>query len=464
MGSCAQNMKELCWQVRMRKSTKSEDSNGHLNGGGGVRKQLTARKRLKKRMSILLHTHVALIVLCTLNVLDASCVIGQIISDILIMKDELYEKELLEADSKKILFDTFPHLLNKSLNERLSLQTMLTRLKQHREDFFGPAERSATETPLNSSFTRFHSKDSDHHDDESEEKLIRHKRTAGENHDHYYLSEQALYHHYILHELTHAFHLGSMVILTLLVLETLFKIFAMGKKFLSHRIEVFDAFVVTVAWCLDVAFWEGLWAHPETEAANIMIFILPWRVVRIVNSFVLVIQGRDIVQLKIVKQQYRGSLKRASDMKLKLELYRHEISCLRNLLKKKGVSEKEIQGCQANGGRRRRSSLLPVLTRLASLGLMSVSSTTDLIKAEPPTPPPLDSSSDEDDSGFELSCSRQSSASDDLSLARTISLMSTTSSVSTIALSPRQSVASCTEENSVFMDDNFIPDNNFTKL
>ncbi|KAL3842578.1 hypothetical protein ACJMK2_020572, partial [Sinanodonta woodiana] len=108
--------------------------------------------------------------------------------------------------------------------------------------------------------------------------------------------------------------------------------------------------------------------------------------------------------------------------------------------------------------RRRRSSLLPVLTRLASLGLMSVSSTTDLIKAEPPTPPPLDSSSDEDDSGFELSCSRQSSASDDLSLARTISLMSTTSSVSTIALSPRQSVASCTEENSVFFDDNFILD------
>ena len=48
--------------------------------------------------------------------------------------------------------------------------------------------------------------------------------------------------------------------------------------------KVFDAFVVIVSWCLDVAFWEGLWAHPEAEAANIMIFILPWRVVRIVNS------------------------------------------------------------------------------------------------------------------------------------------------------------------------------------
>lgn len=94
----------------------------------------------------------------------------------------------------------------------------------------------------------------------------------------------------------------------------------MGKKFLNHKIEVkfhynislnivkvllfqlleliiaktvhinyslsqvFDAFVITVSWALDIAFWEGLWAHPENEAANIMIFILPWRVIRIVNS------------------------------------------------------------------------------------------------------------------------------------------------------------------------------------
>lgn len=48
--------------------------------------------------------------------------------------------------------------------------------------------------------------------------------------------------------------------------------------------QVFDAFVITVSWALDIAFWEGLWAHPENEAANIMIFILPWRVIRIVNS------------------------------------------------------------------------------------------------------------------------------------------------------------------------------------
>lgn len=42
--------------------------------------------RMKKRMSTLMHTHVALIILTACAVLDASCVIGQIIADILIMK------------------------------------------------------------------------------------------------------------------------------------------------------------------------------------------------------------------------------------------------------------------------------------------------------------------------------------------------------------------------------------------
>lgn len=40
------------------------------------------------------------------------------------------------------------------------------------------------------------------------------------------------------------------------------------------------------------------------------------------SGFVLVIQGRDLLQLKIVKQQYRGSVKRANELKMKVELYR----------------------------------------------------------------------------------------------------------------------------------------------
>jgi len=98
--------------------------------------------------------------------------------------------------------------------------------------------------------------------------------------------------------------------------------------------------------------------------------------------------------------------------------------------------------------RRRRSSLLPVLNRLASLGL-SVNSQTDLTKAtyEPPTP--HDSDDDEIDSTYVPSISRMSSVSlDDYHLGRTMS----NSTVSTLPVSPRQSVNSLGEDNPVFDD------------
>ncbi|XP_052245129.1 uncharacterized protein LOC127854135 [Dreissena polymorpha] len=434
--------------------------------------------RMKKRMSTLLHTHVALIILTACAVLDAGCVIGQIISDILIMKDELHEKEISEVKSKSLIFETFPQILNKSIHGNWSLPSMLTEVNKdlgpiHTDGLEHSSLRTLASLPkllrpkdlkelnettlseLNAlameALKTGHDHQSHSHDDGFH--LHRKKRGAGGNHKHDMLDEKEKQRHYMLHELTHAFHLGSMVILTFLVLITYFKIFIMGKKFLHHKIEVFDAFVLTVSWALDLVFWDGLWAHPEDEAANIMIFILPWRVIRIVNSFVLVIQGRDLLQLKIVKQQYRGSVKRANDLKMKVELYRVEVKNLQSLCKRKGAGEKEIQSCAANGGaRRRRSSLLPVLHRLASMGL-SISSQTDLTKStyEPPTPHDSD---DDLDSTYVPSISRMSSLSlDDYNLGRTVS----NSTASTMPVSQKPSINSFMSEDNPVFDDPICP-------
>ena len=99
--------------------------------------------------------------------------------------------------------------------------------------------------------------------------------------------------------------------------------------------------------------------------------------------------------------------------------------------------------------RRRRSSLLPVLNRLASLGL-SVNSQTDLTKAsfEPPTPHDSD---DDLDSSYVPSISRMSSVSlDDFNLGRTVS----NSTVSTLpVLTPKPSVNSYAGEDNPVFDD-----------
>ncbi|VDI16053.1 Hypothetical predicted protein [Mytilus galloprovincialis] len=431
---------------------RTENNNNCLPG----RRKPNNRHRLKKRLSTLLHTHVALILLSTLAVLDAGCVIGQIISDILIMKDELHEKQLMESEAKKIIFDLFPGRFNRSGYDEAEFESILLILRDCFQEVNGP-EITRIQNKFAAAVEKQLHKDHNH----ANHHHHLHKRGSGGNHKHTFKDSHKIYTHHILHELTHAFHLGSFVILTILLLETFLKVLAMGKKFLNHKIEVFDAFVVLVSWILDVAFWEGLWAHPETEAARIMTIILPWRLVRIVNSFVMVIQEKDQVQLKIIKQQYRGSVKRASDMKMKVELYRvsiirmkvelyrMEMRQLQSLCRRRGASEKEIQTC-APEGKRRRSSLLPVLTRLASVGLLgSMTSSNDLTKEAA-----SNDTSDEEDSALDMNSRPNSNfsnfSSDCYSLARTIS---TGSSVSAIAFPCRGSVENLVKDNPAFTED-----------
>lgn len=101
-------------------------------------------------------------------------------------------------------------------------------------------------------------------------------------------------------------------------------------------------------------------------------------------------------------------------------------------------------------GKRRRSSLLPVLTRLASVGLLgSMSSSADLTKEAA-----SNDTSDEEDSAVDINSRPNSNfsnfSSDCYSLARTIS---TGSSVSAITFPCRGSVEHLVKDNPAFTED-----------
>lgn len=369
------------------------------NCTGDEKIKRTKSKRCRRRVSQLLHTHVALIAVCVLSALDAACVLGQIICDILIMTEKIHHSELLEAEATEVFIGACPVLNGTDTSK--SLQSVVDILKEledcnspppdphgdHNHDNpYKPQRRGAMGD------IAMHRSASEFYDRYLRRKILNIqsadpgtpliKATADGGHDDHH-------EHTLLEELTHVFHLGSMVILSILVVETFTKMFAMGEKFLHHRLEVFDAFVVTVSWCLDIAFYDGIWAKPGTEAATILIFILPWRVIRIVNSFVLVIQEKDLVQLKIVKQQYRRTVKKANELKNKTDGYRSEIRHLQGLSRKYGANEPEIMACAPLGKRRRISSVISAMNSFASLAMIgAVSSVPDLAR---------ESSDEEDD-------------------------------------------------------------------
>lgn len=48
---------------------------------------------------------------------------------------------------------------------------------------------------------------------------------------------------------------------------------------------MFDAFVVAASLAIDLAFLDGIWEMENfVDSAMLLVILLPWRVVRIVNS------------------------------------------------------------------------------------------------------------------------------------------------------------------------------------
>lgn len=447
--------------------TDSELGNGHSHHHHhhhhhkGSAKPNTKLRRCRRRLSTLLHTHVALILVCSMAALDAAFVIGQIICDILIMKETLSEWEELDGNLSSILVQVLDHLNLNSSTTKVTLRDIRDHLLtfpgnrttlgsshealalDHSSDtglepsLWQALQTAALRIPfsqagtINVSVPGGAAGMEPANGSSAGEMVVgifkiplgRSRRAAGPQ-ARAAAKGPGVGGNEALHHLTHTFHLGSMIILSILLAEALLKVFAMGKKVLHHKLEIFDAFVVSVSWALDVAFYEGIWAHPGTEAATILIFILPWRVVRIVNSFVLVIQEKDQVQLKIVKQRLRLSVKKSKESTRKASSYKTEVKQLQGLCRKYGASENEINACDPTGRMgRRRSSLMPAMERVASLTLISA-------LGSHPSLYTLDSSSEEEE-GADGSRAVRRTVSDNPTLRSALSV-STLDSVFTI--------------------------------
>lgn len=330
--------------------------------------------RVRRRLNILLHTHIALITVCILSSLDAICVIGQVICDILIMQEKLEEYKGTQERAGNLLIDVLPDYFNGTTYSDWTFKEMLDHID---EMYHGGTSGLHVSGHMHGNSSQAAHKD--HTISLITNALLqpilsRSVRSASSSRSAEPSPMAAGGHgdddHSLAYEFTHSFHIGSMALLSALLLETFLKIFAMGKHFLNHKLEIFDAFVIMVSWCLDVAFWEGIWAQPGTEGATLLIFILPWRVIRIVNSFVLVIQEKDLVLLKVVKQRLRLQLRKDKESTAKLDKYRLEVRQLQGLCRRHGADENAIQACCPTG-RRRRSSLFQSLTSLASVALVS---------------------------------------------------------------------------------------------
>ncbi|KAJ8299294.1 hypothetical protein KUTeg_023354 [Tegillarca granosa] len=142
----------------------------------------------------------------------------------------------------------------------------------------------------------------------------------------------------------HGFHKASVAILSILVLETCVRIFCLGRRILEKKIEVvFAAFVICISFILDIAFIKGLTMFKVQEYVFILATLIPWRVVRLVNSLIVAVLGQQHLQLKMVytqKTEINNQLKKEKKEFKKLQRSVETLLALIQATKKRSLLRK----------------------------------------------------------------------------------------------------------------------------
>ncbi|KAL8614170.1 hypothetical protein ACOMHN_026387 [Nucella lapillus] len=110
-----------------------------------------------------------------------------------------------------------------------------------------------------------------------------------------------------------------------------------------ERAQTFDFFIVMVSFLVDIVFMQILPRFKIQDFVFILAFLLPWRVIRVVNSLVVAVQDHEHFRLKMMysrKKKIQNSLREAE---LKLQLFKAQCCALKRLCLNEGVEEEKIE-------------------------------------------------------------------------------------------------------------------------
>lgn len=133
-------------------------------------------------------------------------------------------------------------------------------------------------------------------------------------------------------------HYLSITILSIFMLEIIAKLVADRHHFLSHKIEILDAFVVVTAFAFDIAilFFDE---NDALVAVGLLILFRLWRIVRIVNGVILSVKtecDERVHALKAKLSEIEEKLKETE------ERDQREIERLKRILTENGIHYREI--------------------------------------------------------------------------------------------------------------------------
>ncbi|XP_062595767.1 uncharacterized protein LOC134257137 [Saccostrea cucullata] len=144
-------------------------------------------------------------------------------------------------------------------------------------------------------------------------------------------------------KLASAFHGLSLFIVVVLLTETALKVVCFGKHFFNQKLEVFDACIVLASFTVDFVFVNGMAADDIQDFVFILAFMLPWGVIRVVNSLVVAVRDHEHFRLKLLYTQKKKVEQENKQLRQDKDKYTEQIDSMRRLCLAEGIDDWKIQ-------------------------------------------------------------------------------------------------------------------------
>uniref|UniRef100_A0A2C9L5V3 Voltage-gated hydrogen channel 1 n=1 Tax=Biomphalaria glabrata TaxID=6526 RepID=A0A2C9L5V3_BIOGL len=177
-------------------------------------------------------------------------------------------------------------------------------------------------------------------------------------------------HHSKEMEIAHKLHYASLFVVSILLIGVTSKIICKNTHNLERQIagaskEVFDAIVIIASFAVDLTFIKGLAEFAVDDSIFVLVFLLPWRVIRVVNSLVMAVIDHEHVKLRLLYSRKKKLDKTVETLRNETDELKGMLQDVRQFCIKEGIDASLIDSMLGKfAPRRRKDSKFYTLVKL----------------------------------------------------------------------------------------------------
>ncbi|XP_061187181.1 uncharacterized protein LOC133195350 [Saccostrea echinata] len=288
----------------------------------------------------LLHSKNILLFIVVLNVLDCILVMAELFLDIYYLKGVMDKEELSASLFMAGMKHLYPHeLMDIAVTD---IDGLYNRILSSNVDFYSTTDNQHVISALHSSDTVYSDYLPASNHSVFRRSVVNEMPSPNNTIPLIGLENGVIVQYGLEVKLAHLFHYFSISILAILVIENIFKFLCSGREFFEKKIEVFDAMVVIFSFILDLVFIKGVHAFKVQKFLVILIILVPWRIIRVVNSLIVAVTDHAHFRMKLLYKQKKTVTQELKACKCDIETLQDCVQSLRELASMTGIPETEI--------------------------------------------------------------------------------------------------------------------------